>query len=56
MSGLDLRDLAVVRDLLGAELAEHDAAAVAAAIDDLRAGLPAFRREAARLLAEEAAR
>ncbi|WP_251438597.1 hypothetical protein [Microbacterium sp. USTB-Y] len=53
MTGLDLRDLAVVRDLLGAELAAQDAAAVAAAIDDLRAGLPAFRRDAARLLTEE---
>ena len=56
MSGLDRRDSAVLRDLLGAELAEHDAVAVAAAIDDLRAGLPAFRRAAARLLAEAADR
>ncbi|MDQ4214630.1 hypothetical protein [Microbacterium capsulatum] len=56
MTGLDARDRALVRTLIGEMLADQDEAAVASAIEDLRAGLPAFRRDAARVLAEEAAR
>ncbi|GAA4478105.1 hypothetical protein [Microbacterium panaciterrae] len=56
MIGLDLRDREIVRALIGAELAARDDEAIASAIADLRAELPAFRREAARLLAEEVRR
>lgn len=56
MRRLDARDRAVLVELVGAALAADDEAAVASAIDDLREGLPAFRRDAARLLLEEAAR
>ena len=55
MSALSSRDLAVVEELLGAEIARQDAPAIAAAITDLRAGLPEFRAISAELLrAEEA--
>ena len=56
MNPLGHRDRAVVRDLIGVELAAEDAEAIASAIADLRAALPEFRRDAARLLAEEAQR
>lgn len=56
MSGLDAHDRAILVDLVGEALAVRDETAVAAAIDDLRAGLPAFRRDAARLLLEEPSR
>ncbi|MBO0980096.1 hypothetical protein [Microbacterium sp. SD291] len=39
-------------ELLGTTPAREELDAIAAAIDDLRAGLPGFRREAAALLAE----
>lgn len=50
MSALSPHELAVVSELLGADLAREDSAAIAEALADLRAGLPEFRRVAAELL------
>lgn len=50
MSALSSGELAVVVELLGAEIAREDAPAIAAAITDLRAGLPEFRAIAAELV------
>ncbi|GAA2856940.1 hypothetical protein [Microbacterium arabinogalactanolyticum] len=50
MSALSSGELAVVVELLGAEIAREDAPAIAAAITDLRAGLPVFRAIAAELV------
>lgn len=56
MNLLSASDRAALVDLIGEALAAQDEAAVAAAIDDLRADLPAFRHTAMRMIAEESAR